>query len=121
LSYASIVVVKNFRTTAGAADVVYFVRRTRKGRGLVGFSEMLNRLREKAGLTQAALARRAGLSLRTVQSWEQGRRSPVSADFFKLVKALGVSADEFAGMADGEGPRKAGPVAKPRRRPKRGG
>src|SRR5204862_2141038 len=63
------------------------------------FGELLGRLRREAGLTQAGLADKAGLSARTVQSWEQGRRAPVSPDFFKLVKALGVSADAFAGVA----------------------
>jgi transcriptional regulator with XRE-family HTH domain len=67
----------------------------------MNFGEMLRQLREKGGLTQAALAERAGLSLRTVQSWEQGQRSPVSPDFFKLVKALGASADAFAGISSG--------------------
>jgi transcriptional regulator with XRE-family HTH domain len=72
------------------------------------FGETLARLRQEAGLTQAALAKRSGLSLRTVQSWEQGRRSPVSPEFFKLARALGVSADAFAGIA----------AAKPARKPR---
>src|SRR5262249_1405565 len=63
------------------------------------FGVLMSRLRQGAGLTQASLADRAGLSLRTVQSWEQGRRVPVSPDFFKLVAALGVPADAFAGIA----------------------
>jgi transcriptional regulator with XRE-family HTH domain len=62
----------------------------------MNFAEVLQRLRESAGLTQAGLAEKAGLSLRTVQSWEQGRRSPVSPDFFKLIQALGVDCREFA-------------------------
>lgn len=57
---------------------------------------MIQQFREKKGMTQAALAERAGVSIRTIQSWEQGYRAPVSPDFFKVVKALGVSADEFA-------------------------
>jgi transcriptional regulator with XRE-family HTH domain len=75
------------------------------------FGEMLGRLREAAGLTQAALADKAGLSLRTIQSWEQGRRAPVSPDFFKLVRALGTEADAFAGCEDGK------PAVRPRGRP----
>jgi transcriptional regulator with XRE-family HTH domain len=61
------------------------------------FGQTLKQLREKAGLAQADLADRAGVSLRTVQSWEQGRRSPVSPDFFKVIRVLGVPADAFAG------------------------
>jgi transcriptional regulator with XRE-family HTH domain len=62
----------------------------------MNFGEMLSKLRAQAQLTQAALADKAGLSLRTVQAWEQGRRSPVSPDFFKLVKALGAPCEAFA-------------------------
>jgi transcriptional regulator with XRE-family HTH domain len=65
----------------------------------VRFGELLGKLRTEAGLTQAALAERAGLSVRTVQAWSQDRRAPVSPDFFKLVKALGVPADAFAGIS----------------------
>jgi transcriptional regulator with XRE-family HTH domain len=70
----------------------------------VRFDELLEKLRAEAGLTQAALAERAGLSVRTVQAWSQGRRSPVSPDFFKLVRALGVPADAFAGISAGKPP-----------------
>src|SRR5262249_16558620 len=63
------------------------------------FGELMSRLRQGAGITEGRVANKAGLSLRTVQSWEQGRRAPVSPDFFKLVAALGVSADAFAGIA----------------------
>ncbi len=63
------------------------------------FGALLRKVREGAGLTQAGLAEKSGLSLRTIQSWEQGRRSPVSPDFFILVKALGVNCEAFAGIA----------------------
>lgn len=33
-------------------------------------------LRRALGLTQAAFAKALGVSLRTVQSWDQGRRQP---------------------------------------------
>jgi transcriptional regulator with XRE-family HTH domain len=60
------------------------------------FNETLQNLREAAGLTQAALAEKSGVPLRTIQGWEQGYRCPVSEDFFRVVAALGVSADSFA-------------------------
>lgn len=60
------------------------------------FGEQVRGLREGAGLTQAELAEKSGVSLRTIQGWEQGYRCPVSADFFRLAAALGVSADRFA-------------------------
>jgi transcriptional regulator with XRE-family HTH domain len=78
----------------------------------MNFGETLGKLREKTGLTQAALAEKAGLSLRTVQAWEQGRRSPVSSDFFRLVKALGVSCEAFAPI---EGSGRHGAAARPRK------
>ena len=36
---------------------------------------MLKEAREKAGLTQEGLAEKTGLSLRSIQNWEQGRRA----------------------------------------------
>ena len=81
------------------------------------FGELLGKLRKEAGLTQAGLADKAGLSARTVQSWEQGRRAPVSPDFFQLVKVLGVSADAFAGISVDKGkPAKAGRKARGKKR-----
>jgi len=79
------------------------------------FGEALKEARERAGMTQAGLARLAGVSLRTYQIWEQGRRSPVSPDFFRLVKALKVSADTFAVITEPT------PVPPKRGRGKQGG
>jgi transcriptional regulator with XRE-family HTH domain len=62
----------------------------------MSFGETLRQLREQANLTQAGLAQRSGVPLRTIQGWEQGYRCPVSPDFFKLVRALGTGADVFA-------------------------
>jgi transcriptional regulator with XRE-family HTH domain len=70
----------------------------------MSFGQRLRSLREKAGLTQAALAELAGVPLRTVQGWEQDYRCPVSPDFFKLARALGVSADEFSAELAFTGP-----------------
>lgn len=63
------------------------------------FGQMLKQLREGRGLTQVALAEKSGISLRTIQGWEQGKRSPVSPLFFRLISALGVPAEAFAGVA----------------------
>lgn len=62
----------------------------------MSFGETLRRLREQEGLTQARLAEKSNIPLRTIQGWEQGYRCPVSPDFFQLARALGVSADAFA-------------------------
>jgi transcriptional regulator with XRE-family HTH domain len=45
------------------------------------------RVRSKLGLTQAALARKIGLSCTTVQRWEQGIGS-ISPENVKRLKAL---------------------------------
>jgi transcriptional regulator with XRE-family HTH domain len=60
------------------------------------FAETLKQLREKAGLTQAALAHRTGLSLGVVRDYEQGRKEPAMRSAFKLAEALGVTCEAFA-------------------------
>jgi transcriptional regulator with XRE-family HTH domain len=73
----------------------------------MNFADALRRLREQAGLTQAGLAERSGIPIRTIQGWEQGQRCPVSPAFFTLVKALGVAGEAFAGCDEDEPPAKA--------------
>jgi putative transcriptional regulator len=50
----------------------------------------LKRLRSAAGLTQAALAERAGVPLQTLRNWECDRREPLLGMAAKLARALGV-------------------------------
>jgi transcriptional regulator with XRE-family HTH domain len=61
----------------------------------MSFAESLRQLRQQAGLTQIALAQRAGLSLRSVQNWEQGHRIPRLDTVISLTKALRVSVDRL--------------------------
>jgi transcriptional regulator with XRE-family HTH domain len=63
-------------------------------------AERLKRMREAAGLSQAGLARRAGVPLRTYQEWEYARRTPLLSAAVKLAAALGVSVDELAGVVE---------------------
>jgi transcriptional regulator with XRE-family HTH domain len=58
-------------------------------------------LRLKKGWTRDELAERAGISSRTIQSWEQGVADPAATSLLKLAAVLGVSADEFAAPAAG--------------------
>lgn len=60
------------------------------------FNELLRQLREKAGLTQADLAAKAGIPLSSLRSHEQGQRLPSWSAVVKLARALGVTADTFS-------------------------
>ena len=55
------------------------VKAGRTGRRFTATSYPVVRAREKSGLTQAAFARLLGVSVRTLQDWEQGRRTPNGA------------------------------------------
>jgi transcriptional regulator with XRE-family HTH domain len=95
------------------------------------FGERLQRLRERAGLSQYALARLAGLSKQAVSHLELGIREPGWETVQRLALALGASCEDFRdpGLslpADGGEPRPrgrppkaaapAGPKKAPRRR-----
>ena len=58
-------------------------------RKLVGRN--VRRVREKAGLTQEALAENSGFSQQYLSSLEQGRRNPTIVTIYELAMALGVS------------------------------
>jgi transcriptional regulator with XRE-family HTH domain len=57
------------------------------------FPELLRKLREKAGLSQAGLAKKAGLSVRSIQNWEQGHRGPSTQGIIALSRGMGVPAE----------------------------
>jgi transcriptional regulator with XRE-family HTH domain len=56
----------------------------------------LRELRAAAGLTQRALAERAGVSQRGLAQWEIGRREPGWRSVLALAGALGVDCTAFA-------------------------
>ncbi|MGI6036574.1 MAG: helix-turn-helix domain-containing protein [Limnochordia bacterium] len=60
---------------------------------LVG--QNVRRLREKKGLTQAALAKDAGLAQSFVSSIESGQKSPTVRSLQKLANALDVPLNEL--------------------------
>jgi transcriptional regulator with XRE-family HTH domain len=59
--------------------------------------ERFKRLREAAGMSQSQLARAAGMPVRTLQQWEQGRRTPLFDAAVRVADALQVSLDDLAG------------------------
>jgi transcriptional regulator with XRE-family HTH domain len=52
-------------------------------------SELIERVRVSAGLTQEELARRAGTSRPTLSAYEHGRKSPTVATFARLLSRAG--------------------------------
>jgi len=66
--------------------------------------KQFQRARQARGLTQAELARRAKVRLRSLQEWEQGTRIPRFDRVVQLADGLGVTLDELAGReAKGKG------------------
>jgi transcriptional regulator with XRE-family HTH domain len=63
------------------------------------FGALLRRHRLAAGLTQEALAERAGLSARGLQDLEKGARRPLAATVRRLAGALSLSPEEGAAFA----------------------
>src|SRR5690349_8854721 len=67
--------------------------------------ESIKVLREKAGLSQQAVAVAAGLSVSMVSQMEQGKKEdPRLSTFLALADALNVSLDELAGRKSAEAP-----------------
>jgi DNA-binding XRE family transcriptional regulator len=55
-------------------------------------------LRRAAGLSQTRLARAAGVTVRALRNWEQGRGRMLATAAFRLARALGCSADALFGL-----------------------
>jgi transcriptional regulator with XRE-family HTH domain len=79
------------------------------------FGKKLRQLREDAGMTQEALARKIDMSLSIVRDYEQGRKGPSAVSLFKLADALGVSCEVFKDCIDA-GQAEAAPAKKTRKR-----
>jgi transcriptional regulator with XRE-family HTH domain len=75
------------------------------------FARQLQALREKAGLTQTALAEKAGITVVGYRQLEYDRRQPSYDSILRLSRALGVSAGVFF-----EGDLAGLPPGPPRRR-----
>jgi transcriptional regulator with XRE-family HTH domain len=72
------------------------------------FGKQLQRVRQAANLSQAKLAKAAGIPVGTLRNLEQGRRIPRLDTAMKLARALGVSIDELTGDGGAEEKRKRG-------------
>ena len=56
---------------------------------------VLRSARETKGLTQAALAEKAGVALRTIIALENDQRYPTYEVFYKVIRVLDISADHI--------------------------
>ena len=62
------------------------------------FGEIIRRLRQEAGLSQAGLASAAGVHARQINRYESGDQQPALGVAQRLAQALGVTLDELAGV-----------------------
>ena len=61
-----------------AAELLESVKQMKSGQGKVMYSAAIE-AREKTGLSQSQFAALLGVSVRTLQGWEQGRKQPSGA------------------------------------------
>ena len=66
------------------------------------FGNRLYQLRQKAGLSQAQLGEKVGVSNKAVSKWENGKTKPGLDVVNRLADTLGVSVDELLHAASGE-------------------
>lgn len=75
--------------------------RPRADEWLRNFGYRLRQVREDAGLSQAALADKAGLHVTYVSSMERGRRNVSLVNIHALAEALGVNPGQLLDQAPG--------------------
>jgi transcriptional regulator with XRE-family HTH domain len=63
---------------------------------MMRFKDRLRELRKEQGLTQEALADRAGMPVTSLRGHEQGQRTPTWASVVRLAYGLGVTVDTFS-------------------------
>ena len=64
------------------------------------FKDRLKEKRVEAGLTQAELATRAGVTARTIQNYELGNRKPANMEVIqKIADALGTTTEYLLGSS----------------------
>lgn len=57
------------------------------------FGSFIHAIRKANGLTKAELARRTGLSVRTIEYWETGQRVAKLESFIKSLVAMGMDVE----------------------------
>ena len=69
----------------------------------LNFGERLGKARDKASMTQQALADAIGVSKAAISRWEAGTREPGMDYLAKLSETLGVTTDYLLGLSDSDG------------------
>jgi transcriptional regulator with XRE-family HTH domain len=72
-------------------------------------AELIQRIRRTSGLSQAELARRAGLPPSVVSAYEHGRRQPSVSALARIARAAGMEL-ELSGLSDEANLERAGKV-----------
>src|SRR3954467_12228869 len=72
-------------------------RTMESGEEPANFGEIIKRLRQEAGLSQAGLAAAAGIHTRQITRYESAEQQPALGVAHRLAQALGVTLDELAG------------------------
>jgi transcriptional regulator with XRE-family HTH domain len=70
--------------------------------GMEPFATNLRRRAEQLGISNAEVARRAGLSDRRYGNYISGRREPDLSTLVRIAKVLGTRVDELIGMNPGD-------------------
>ena len=60
----------------------------------------LKYFREKANLSQAQLAKSAGIAVNSYQRYEYGEREPKISTVIRIANALGITIDELCGQTN---------------------
>ena len=70
-------------------------------KGMFLLAEKIKMLREKAGLTQAELARKMNLTRSSINGWEMGLSIPSTNTIVELSKIFHVTTDYLLGLDNG--------------------
>ena len=84
-----------------------------KGGVDVNIAEHIKTQRKKQGLNQEELAERLDVSIKTIQRWEWGQRSPRAEELQKLASALNTTSAYLLGDADDPRPVKSTDTLEP--------
>ncbi len=72
-------------------------------------ADLIAKIRERSGLTQAELARRSGLQSSVLSAYEHGRRQPSVAALARIARAAGLEI-EISPLSDAEALDRAGKI-----------